>query len=180
MKFRDKTDGGGGGKDFLKLKDKDEVRGSFRGEVTEFYSHWKAGGGVVCPGRDKCALCQSGKKEDKASFRFRLNFITRETEGGPLVAKVFEQGWTVYETLRDLNKDYKLEETIVKISRKGSGPKDTSYSILPIKEWMIKPDLEAKLALVPLQNLDPFHVPEEQEVSDSHEPPSFSSEASPF
>lgn len=145
MKFRDKSTGGG--KNFLKLKAGESVRGVFRGDPYEFRQHWTANRGVKCEGAS-CELCKSG---DKSSFRFRLNLVIQEN--GALAAKVFEQGWTVYELLKALHEgDYDLEKHFMKITRHGTGT-DTSYSIVPVPNGAVSKDTDKQIAAVKLADL---------------------------
>jgi len=132
----------GGSVDFLKLKDKESVTGVFRGDVHEFSGIWKDGKQTVVP--DGTA---------GASFRFRINFVTKENN--ELVSKIWEQGVTVYNQLKDLHTEYNLLETIVKITRSGSGPSDTSYSILPIKKHEVTKEMEKQMSAVELKELAP-------------------------
>lgn len=152
MKFRDDVGGeSSDNKNFLKLKDKDAVKGVFRGDVHEFSQHWVQGQtgrtSKPCLG-DGCPICLDG---NKASFRFMINFIVNEN--GSFVAKTWEQGSTVYCQLRDLQKSgYDLEKTVMVIRRTGSGPNDTSYTILPDPKSPFTPVLEQKLAQVKLND----------------------------
>ncbi len=145
MQFREESEGGG--KNFLKLKPGQSVRGVLRGDLYEFRQHWINNKGVACPG-EGCAICAKGEKN---SFRFRLNFVMRETEGGPFVAKIFEQGWMVYAQLRELHKDYPLPETVIKITRNGEGT-NTTYVITPTKDALTGA-LAASVKSVPLLDL---------------------------
>lgn len=140
MNFRDDIESSGS-KTFFKIKDGESVVGCFRGEIHEFYSKWVNGKGVPCE-----------PDEPGAGFRFRINFIYKEN--GALVAKVWEQGVTVYEILRNLNKEWGLPTTWVRITRSGATKDDTSYTILPIKEFQITPGQEKQLAGVSLQVLE--------------------------
>jgi len=154
LKFREASEVSA--KNFVKLKDGESIQGVFRGSVYEFRQHWKDNRGTLCTGSG-CALCV----EKKPGFRFRLNFIT--PEGGQQVAKIFEQGWTVYEAMRALHTEYDLETTIVKITRYGTGT-DTSYSILPVKNGTLSEEQQAKLAEIPLLKLE--HTATEDDVRD--------------
>ena len=135
MQF-DSTPESGGSADFLKLKDKESVTGVFRGDVYEFCGSWKDAKFVLGEGK---------------SFRFRINFLTKDND--VLVAKIWEQGVTVYNQLKDLHAEYGLPETIVKITRTGTGASDTSYSILPIKKSEVSEAMEKQLAAVVLKEL---------------------------
>lgn len=118
FKFKSKEELPSSGGTFLKLKDGEAVTGVFRGEMYEFCEKWE----------DKKRTIVSAD-EHGAKFRFRVNFVV--WEGGKFVSKIFEQGKTVYLNLSDLNETCDLETTKVRISRRGSGPMDTEYSILP-------------------------------------------------
>lgn len=132
---------------YLKLSAGQSAKGVFRGEPHEFRQHWRNKQSFVCTGSD-CALCKEG---EKSSFRFRLNFIIQEN--GAYVAKVFEQGKTVYEVLKALHEsDYDLEKHAVKITRHGSGT-DTTYSIVPLPNGGVTKEFEKELSKVELNNL---------------------------
>lgn len=120
MKFRkpEEMPTGGGSKNFLKLKDKESISGIFRGDIHEFFVLWEGG---------KSQTVEEGVPG--ARFRFRVNFVTKE--GSAFVAKIFEQGLTVYQQLAELHTEYDLEQTTVKITRNGTGT-DTTYSLLPL------------------------------------------------
>lgn len=173
MKFNRRKDGQGGGlgkNEFLRLKDGDSVKGVFRGEPSEFYMIWE-------DGRGRAAL-----PDEKGSFRFRINIVV--SEGGGYVAKVFEQGRGVYDQLAALNDDYPLENFVMKISRKGSGPKDTIYAILPLPDGKLTDEQKAKIAAVKLHELKPRspEKPEEKKepaFDDVDEPPTASDDDIP-
>lgn len=155
---------GSGMKNYLKLKAGESVRGVFRGNPFPFEQHWHNNKSSVCLG-EACPLCKSG---NKASFRFRINFVA--SENGGYTAKVFEQGWTAYEILRSLHEsDYDLEKTIVKITRSGAGT-DTTYSIVPAPRWEVTPDIEKKISETKLNNLSNDQSTESTtEASDANE-----------
>jgi len=118
MRFKDRPQNQEGQSlPFVKLKDGEKIVGVFKGDPYEFYHIFS-----------ERKIVPAGTKG--ASFRFRSNFITKE--GASYVPKVFEQGGTVYDMLRDLNESYPLEETVVEIKRTGSTKDDTRYSILPL------------------------------------------------
>lgn len=148
MKFQEKGEGSFN-KDFLKLKSGESVRGIFRGDPFEFRQHWVGQKSFVCNG-EGCEYC---KKGIKAVFRFRINFIVNEN--GAYTAKVFEQGWMVYDQLRSIHGDYNLEKTIIKITRQGSGT-DTTYTILPLPppNGVVTDTLETQLSKVTLHPLE--------------------------
>lgn len=114
------------GKDFIKLKDGDSVVAVLQGTPFDFKQHWDNQKPSLCSQDDKCFFCKRG---DKPKFGFRVNAIV--TENGQPMARILAGGWKLYEALIDLNSDYPLEKTAIKVSRKGSGMNDTRYSVLP-------------------------------------------------
>lgn len=148
MKFRSEA-GATDTKNYLRLKDGESATCIFMGDPYEFRTHWANNKSVLCTEDARCAQCSMG---EKSAFRFRVNVIIKETTG--YVSKVFEQGWTTYIALKNLHEgDYNLEKYVMKISRKGSGPHDTSYSIIPIPKGDITPQIASKIVSVPLQDL---------------------------
>ena len=111
---------------FLKLKDGESVVGVCRGEIYEFFNKWVGG---------RSQLTQADDPDGRS--RFRLNFVVQED--GKFVAKIWEFGFAIYNQLADLNDEYPLEKTKIKITRRGQGT-DTIYLILP----MVKEPIPAK------------------------------------
>lgn len=109
---------GGGSNLFLKIGDGESNKGVCRGEVYEFYQKWEGGRSQVVTADDP-----SGKS------RFRVNLIVEED--GVLVAKIWEFGLPVYNQLSDINEEYDVDKTKIKISRRGSG-KGTEWAVLPL------------------------------------------------
>ena len=136
-------------KNYLRLKDKESVRGLFIGDPYVFRMHWVQNKGVLCSEDNMCSHCSIGLK---SSFRFRVNFMVNIAPE-KYEAKIFEQGWTVYDAMRQLNGDYDLEKHLVKISRSGSGPSDTSYSVIPVPKGEITPELTKVLGMIKLHDL---------------------------
>lgn len=152
MKFEEGSGvGAEDGKNYIKLKDGESVKGVFRGAPVTLKKHWINKKPFDCDG-DSCQYCAAG---DKAGFRFKLNLLMRDQETGQFVARIFEQGWTVYLQLKDLNEEYPLEKTIVNITRRGSGMNDTTYTILPAKEGAVNATLDATLSKIQLFELAP-------------------------
>ncbi len=148
MKFnKERTEGG---KNFLKLKSGESVRGVFRGDIYEFRQHFEKAEnkGYLCTEDKSCQFCNEGKK---SSFRFRLNIVI--TENGAYSAKIYENGWGVYEMLKTLHEDYNLETHLMKITRNGSGT-DTTYSILPVPNGQLGESQTKLVSAVPLLNLE--------------------------
>jgi hypothetical protein len=131
-------------RNYLKIPPGGFVKGVFRGDPHTYRSHWGSTGSVLCAG-DDCELC----KDKKSSFRFRINFISRED--GQLVSRVFEGGGKVYDQLEALHSEYNLEKTFIKISRQGSR-KETTYTIMPLPEKFTQAS-ENELSKVDLQDL---------------------------
>jgi len=152
--------GGGEGadntKNYIKFKDGSSVKGIFRGAPQVMRKHWIDKKPTLCDGPN-CDLCASG---DKPRFSFRLNMVVKE--GSEYVAKIFEQGWTVYNQMRDLNVEFPLEKTIVSVTRRGSGISDTSYTILPVNGGVVTAALEAEISKIELFDLDPKQETKDQ------------------
>lgn len=140
MKFKkDLPESSGNGANFVKLKDRESITGIFMGEPYEFHSVWENGKTKVVDAN-----------HPGASFRFRINFVVKD---GPIyLPKIFENGVSVYRDLSDLNDEYKLEDTVVKITRNGVD-KNTTYSILPLLKADISPETKKYLKTIKLLDL---------------------------
>jgi hypothetical protein len=151
MKFRSGGEKKSDSKVFIRLKDGEKVNGVFRGDPYEYYLHWIENKSVECAGKESCIHCWAG---DKARFRFKLNLICKVD--GVWIARILEQGWSVYEALRDLHENgYDLEQTAVSISRSGEGT-STKYTVLPLpNNGGLKPADFAAVHKVPLNALKP-------------------------
>ena len=149
MKFekRDMPAGDGKGGTFLKFKDGESKVGVLRGEIYEFYQVWEG---------NKSHVVDSDHPQAKS--RFRLNFVTKED--GELKVKIFEFGLTIYNQLAELSEEYDLEQTAVKITRRGTGT-DTVYMIIPAKDQPNASQLKAIQAL-PLNILEHKDQPKAQ------------------
>lgn len=145
MRFREDLPQGGGSNNFVKLKDKESITGIFRGETHEFFVKWTDGKSTEVP---------EGTPGSK--FRFRINFVVKE--GASYVPKIFEQGQIVYEFLAGLHKEYPLETTVCKITRKGE-KLDTTYEIMPLRQ-PVTPEAEKVLNTVKLNPLTSKASPE--------------------
>lgn len=110
---------GNGISNYLKMDDGQNVTGVFRGEVHEFYQTWPPGGQ-----KQIFDVPTTG-----ASPRFKANFVMHED--GKFVAKVWEFGLTVYNQLAEISENYNIEETKVKITRRGVS-KSTQWMIIPL------------------------------------------------
>lgn len=105
---------------FLRLKDKETVRGVFVGDVHHFYTKWKNGKSLPCD-----------EKDPEGNPRFKCNFVYHDETQGQLVVKVWEFAYAVFEILKGINEDYPLEKTKLKITRNGTGT-NTTYMVLPL------------------------------------------------
>lgn len=138
MKFRNddelpKGEGSGGGV-FIKLGDGQSVKGVFQGDPIDFMNAFKPG--------------------DKPSFRFRINLVVKEN--GAYVAKIFENGITVYRSLRALSETgYELDKHWYVISRSGNTKDTTSYSILPAPKGDLTPEDMIHVKSIRLNDLTP-------------------------
>jgi len=162
MKFpkEPKEGGEGGGLEYFKIKDGETIRGIFYGEPVDFQARWENGRTIV-----------TNDSDPDGRFKFRINVIIRE--GNDYKAKVWEQGTRVYNTLKELNEDYPLDQTVVKIKREGNG-KQTSYSILPDPKAPMTPQLREILAKVELHDLKKGLTTQEEaygQETDSDWPP---------
>lgn len=140
MKFRKNLPEQGGSGNFLKLKDQESVTGIFRGNLYEFFVIWE---------NKKATQVPEGTPG--AKFRFRINFVVKE--GTTYVPKILEQGRVVYDALAAIHEEYHLEQTIIKITRNGSGLNDTTYALLPLLKHEISQETMNyldKMTLLPL------------------------------
>lgn len=150
FKERTKTTGGIDKANRLKIEDGKSIDGVFRGDPYEFEQHWTGKFPTECPGRATCTECKAG---DKPFFRFRINFIVKEN--GAYTAKVFEQGWRVYTSLKALHDaGYELEKTTVIVARTGSTKQDTKYTITPKPKGELSELVDKALSQIPLHSLE--------------------------
>lgn len=126
---------------FLKLKDKETIKGVFRGEPFGYFYNYET---------------KETANEQRPGFtkKYRVNFIIKEN--GAYVAKIWEFGTKINRQLFIMNKNYnyKLEQVMVSITRHGA-PKDpkTEYFISPEPNWLVSPDLERIISQVKLHDL---------------------------
>src|SRR3990167_8255670 len=132
------------GKDaFLKLADKEEVTGLFKGEIHTFKRHWTNQRSVECIG-EGCSVC-SVDKENYPAFRFRINFVT--TKDGAWIAKIFEGGGELYDILVTLDKKFDLGKTVVDITRNGV-KQNTKYNVIPRMDIPVTKEMREKIEAV--------------------------------
>lgn len=133
-----------GATSFLKIADGESVSGVFVGDIYEFYTKWVNGKSLVTNAEDP-----DGK------IRFRCNFITAEHTSAAPVVKIWEFPLMIYNQLKEINEEYPLEETKVKVTRKGLGT-NTEYTIMPLVggKNSLKPEQVAILKQIPLLKLE--------------------------
>lgn len=124
---------------FLKFKDGDSKVGVFKGDVHEFFQVWEGGKSLVV-----------SPDHPNAKSRFRWNFVSKED--GELKARIFDFGLMVYNQLAEIQDDYDLSTTALKITRRGTGT-DTTYIVIPAKEQPNADQLK-NIGAVPLQILE--------------------------
>lgn len=113
-----------GGGLFLVLKDGESINGVFRGEIHEHFIKWVNNKSVPV-----------GHEDPEGKVRFKVNFVTYRDN--KFQALIWDFPQTVYNLMADINIEYPLETTKVKISRRGTGT-DTEYSILPLLAEKVK------------------------------------------
>ena len=120
MKFQKRAPvgSGDGSKTYLKIRPGESIKLILAGDEHCFRIKWHNG---------KSSPADDNDPEGK--FRFKVNVIVKED--GKYVAKVWEQGSIVYNGLMDINEDYKLNKTVLKVTRSGTGT-DTTYSLIPM------------------------------------------------
>lgn len=139
MKFNSSPSNGSGGNNFLKLKDGESATLILQGDIYEFYAVWQESRYVHVPAGTP-----------KASFKFRVNAIT--LENGAFVAKILEGGANLYRDLKELNVEYDLETTKIKMTRSGSGT-ETRYTVMPLAKQPLSKEQLKQIVAVELQDL---------------------------
>lgn len=92
------------------LKDGQEVKGIFRGDIHESQIHWRDKKKVPCFGSG-CEICATG---EKSKFQFRINFIHKDTDDN-LVSSLYEGNWGAYQRLAKINEEHPLENYMVRM-----------------------------------------------------------------
>jgi hypothetical protein len=142
MKFRTLPESEGGGSDkFLKIKPNDNVKIVLRGEIYEYFVKWEGGKSIVV------------KENQGGKLRFRVNALLFDQEQKKFVAKIWEFGQAVYRQLADVNEEYDLETTKIKVSRKGEG-KETEYNVLPLLKEPLSDQVLKMINETPLNVLE--------------------------
>ena len=143
MKFtkREIKSGGGGSEKYLRWQDGESKILILRGEPHEFYMKWVNGKSVM-----------TGPTDPEGKSRFKINAIV--SDNGNYSAKIWEFPLTVYNKLSDINLEYALETTAIKVTRQGTGT-DTEYHLLPL----LKVKIPNALDRIELNTLDTSKVP---------------------
>lgn len=150
---------------FLKLKDKESIRGVFVGEVHHFYIKWVGNKSV-----------EATENDPDGKVRFRCNFIAPASDG-VLAVKVWDFPYSVFIQIKGINAEYPLEKTKVKITRLGSGT-ETQYQIMPLlgqKDILTDEQLSAIKSLQ-LHQLDKKSKKTESDSFNFQDAPPFPSE----
>lgn len=144
MKFKEHVSENSSGGAFLKLADGESVNGVFVGDIYEFWGKWDGKTTVV-----------AAEGDEGAKLRFRCNFITTEPGTEELVVKIWEFPLMIYNQLKDINEEYPLEQTKMKITRKGVKT-NTEYTIMPLVggKNALKPEQVQLLSKIPLLKLE--------------------------
>lgn len=149
MKFTKRSAPGvsGGVDKYLKFKDGESKSLAFKGEIFEFYQKWPKGGQKEI----------FDKPTPGASSRFRVNVV--ELGKPTLEAKIWEFPVSVYNKLADINSEYPIETTTIKITKQVVREK-TEWLLLPL----LKTQLPQGLNAVDLHILNnrPIQKPEAQ------------------
>jgi hypothetical protein len=144
MEIADKAvkTGAGLGNMFVHLKDGDSVEGTFRGEPRIFYQAFG----------DKVEY--NGPGEGR-SFKFKVNFITTDDKGIPVV-KILQGGSMLRKAILACRAEYGMD-CVYKVKRTGAGKEDTVYSVL-FKRVLAPAELET-VNNMPLKALSAGEAP---------------------
>lgn len=128
----------------IKLKGGDSVEGVLLGDPIEYYAYFKDEGG-----KKKMVVGVDGDGVSK--YRFRVNFAVNTPAGW--VAKILEGATQINNAIADVaGAGYDLSETVLKLSREGSGQFDTKYRIVPTPK-KLSPQDKATIGLLDLNDL---------------------------
>ncbi len=155
MKFRDVSELSGPS-NFIKLKDGETIAGICRGEIEDGFVIWE--------NRVKTPVSEG---TPGAKFSFKVNFVVKE--GTSYVAKVLEGGIQIYKQLSALSAQWDLPDTVILISREGSGPTDTEYTVMPAPPKQ-QPTKEALEFIASMELNDLSGEPEEKASIKNHAP----------
>lgn len=139
-----------GTENFLRLKDRQEVKGIFRGQPLIIYQKWPKGGR-----KETFLTPEPGTKP-----RYLMNVVIHD--GQKFVSKVFEMAGATYEILFKIAEHIPLEKTKIVIARIGSDTA-TKYSLIALAHEPLSP---AQLAEIDSVQLQPLGIPGERGESD--------------
>lgn len=117
MKFREDIAESSGSGHYVRIKDGESISGILRGEPQEAWVLW-----------DNKVKTEVPEGTSGAKLNFKINFIVKD--GPSYTCKILEGGMQIYKQLAALAKEWELEETVIIISRDGSGL-DTEYTVMP-------------------------------------------------
>lgn len=121
--------------DFTKFEAGKDVRVHLiGGEPEKRVNHFIKSKPQPCGG-EKCELCAAGEKK-RVSFTLKVYNLTAKKE------QVMEQGIMVFKQIKKIRDTYNgdLSTVDLVISREGSGPTDTKYTVVPVPT-QFKPDM---------------------------------------
>jgi hypothetical protein len=106
-------------------------------------------------------------------------------ENGAYVAKMLEQGGTLYDSIAAIAEEYALDDYIMRLSRKGKGKDDTVYSIVPAKDGKITKEQKKQFDAIKLLDVKPKNDFEAKSSLVTNPPPKseeppFNDEETPF
>jgi hypothetical protein len=168
MKFKapaPKSGSSEGGSLYVRLKDGESIKFTPRGEIYEFYSVFGTRGEVSpdTPG---------------AKLKYKVNVIINDN--GTLVAKIYEFGMTVYEQLYHMSMVCDVTKTKFQLSRRGSTKENTQYTLIPVINEPLGPQVLAAFDKITLNILD-RNKPTESKLRSAPDqlPPDFDTEIQP-
>lgn len=138
-----------GGGTFVKF-DQEPVIGVVRGDFVFLQRHFVNKKSLTCPGADSCELCQTGKKDDRAQSKFRVNFV--QYENGAYASKILEGGKRLYEALQGVGKRVLLNKNAIEIERTGKDSQ-TQYQVFLVQNGAVTAEIEAKISKLQLLDL---------------------------
>lgn len=134
---------------YLKLDSGESITGVLVGSPHVFYANWENG-----------KKLESDTPRVGFKFRFKINLV--HEVNGAFVAQIFEQGKMLYDDIVALHESgYNLEETMVRITRTGTGT-STRYSIVPSPK-PLSPAVLGEIRAVKLKRITPEHTEEANE-----------------
>jgi hypothetical protein len=153
MKFTEEPSNGSGTGKYLRISDGDIVYCILKGDLQTSYQKWN--GTTYEPAK---------KGEQGASLRFKVNAIVFEDKKP--VAKILEGGGHLYFDLKNINEEFPLETTMIKITR--SGVKQNTRFTVSVAGPKAQPDEKTMKAIeaVQLHSLEPKAQAQTSDIPD--------------